>query len=495
MVMPYPRPLPLLACGGSDHQDTSLTFNSLQYLVFLPVVLVVYWMLPRRARQPWLLAASYVFYAAFDWRFAFLLLFTTVVDYCVGKGIENRDRDTDQARRRRLLLISIGVNLTVLGFFKYFNFFVEQGVTLFTKAGLAPATPALRVLLPFGISFYTFQSIGYTVDVYRRKLPACRNPIDFATFVAYFPQLVAGPISRAKNLLPQIQAPRDRPSGQQVLSGLLLITVGLFKKVVLADPLAPVVNAAFGGTADAGTQLVAIGVVAFAIQIYADFSGYSDMARGSSRLLNIELVHNFDQPYLSRNITEFWRRWHISLSTWLRDYLYIPLGGNRGTATRVYRNLMLTMLLGGLWHGAGWNFVIWGGLHGAYLCIDRLRGARRDLPDGPPTRRDLPAIVVTLGLVCFAWIFFRARTFAEAVQVLQGFGNLDGVAPESGQLALVVLAVASAFTIDVVQRKVTQPMAFVWRRPALTGVLVGVAMLSVIIFSGGTSVPFIYFQF
>jgi alginate O-acetyltransferase complex protein AlgI len=472
-----------------------LTFNSLQYLLFLPIVLAVYWALRGRVRQVWLLLASYIFYAAFDWRFGFLLLFTTIVDYNVGKGIENLGGDADQKRRRRLLLISITVNLTVLGFFKYFNFFVEQGVTLFAKAGFNTASPALRVLLPFGISFYTFQSIGYTVDVYRRKLPACRDAIDFATFVAYFPQLVAGPISRAKNLLPQIQAHRARPSGQQVLSGLLLIVTGLFKKVVLADPLAPVVNNAFGGTPNAGTQMVAVGVLAFAIQIYADFSGYSDMARGSSRLLNIELVHNFDQPYLSRNITEFWRRWHISLSTWLRDYLYIPLGGNRGTAARVYRNLMITMLLGGLWHGAGWNFVVWGGLHGAYLCVDRLRGARRDLSDGAPALADVPAIAATFVLVCFAWIFFRARTFADAVMVLHGFANLDGVAPEPGHVVLVLLAVVAAFTIDVVQRKVEHPLRVVWKRPALTGALVGMALVCVIIFSGGTSVPFIYFQF
>jgi D-alanyl-lipoteichoic acid acyltransferase DltB (MBOAT superfamily) len=301
-----------------------VTFNSLQYALFLPVVLTVYWALPRRPRQGWLLAASYLFYAAFDWRFAFLLLFTTIVDYSVGKGLDNRRDDADQRSRRRLLMVSIGVNLSVLGFFKYFNFFVEQGVALTTKIGFEPATPALRVLLPFGISFYTFQSIGYTVDVYRREIRACRDPLDFATFVAYFPQLVAGPISRAKNLLPQIEAHRDRPSGQQVLSGLLLILTGLFKKVVLADPLAPVVGNAFGGKPNPGPGMVAIGVLAFAVQIYADFSGYSDMARGTSRLLNIELVHNFDQPYLSRNITEFWRRWHISLSTWLRDYVYIP---------------------------------------------------------------------------------------------------------------------------------------------------------------------------
>ncbi len=490
-----------------------MTFNSLQYALFLPVVLVGYWLLPKgnplaarigldrprwwlpRPRQFWLLAASYVFYGAFDWRFAFLLLFTTTVDYNVANGLENL-AEVDRPRlRKRLLLLSIVVNLGVLGVFKYFNFFVEQGVTLFTRAGLEPATPALRLLLPYGISFYTFQSIGYTVDVYRRELPACRNAVDFSTFVAFFPQLVAGPISRAKNLLPQIQADRDRPHARQVLSGLLLILFGLVKKVVLADPLAPVVNNAFGGHPNPGTATVALGVVAFAIQIYADFSGYTDMARGTSRLLNVELVHNFDQPYLSRNITEFWRRWHISLSSWLRDYVYIPLGGNRGTSAAVYRNLMLTMLLGGLWHGAGWNFVIWGGLHGLYLCVDHLRRAPRDLPGGLPRRREIPAILVTFALVCFAWIFFRAHTFAEALDVIRGLFRLDGAAPDGGQVALVGFSVIAAFGLDLAQRRVVHPLRFVLDRPLISGALVGLGVLGVILFSGGTSVPFIYFQF
>ncbi len=490
-----------------------MTFNSLQYALFLPVVLVGYWLLPKgnplavrlgldrprwwlpRPRQLWLLAASYLFYGAFDWRFAFLLLFTTTVDYNVAKGLENLAGADRPRLRKRLLLLSIVVNLGVLGVFKYFNFFVEQGVTLFTRAGLEPATPALRLLLPYGISFYTFQSIGYTVDVYRRELPACRNAVDFATFVAFFPQLVAGPISRAKNLLPQIQADRDRPHASQVLSGLLLILFGLVKKVVLADPLAPVVNNAFGGQPNPGTATVALGVLAFAIQIYADFSGYTDMARGTSRLLNVELVHNFDQPYLSRNITEFWRRWHMSLSSWLRDYVYIPLGGSRGTTAALYRNLMLTMLLGGLWHGAGWNFVIWGGLHGLYLCVDRLRRAPRDLPGGVPHAREIPAILVTFALVCFAWIFFRAHSFAEALDVIRGFFHLDGTAPDRAQVALVGFAVVAAFGLDLAQRRVVHPLRFVLGRPLVAGALVGLGVLGVVLFSGGTSVPFIYFQF
>ena len=487
-----------------------MTFNSLQYALFLPVVVIGFWLLPGRAairrwtkrpsprwvpdaRQLWLLAASYVFYAAFDWRFAFLLLFTTVVDYAVGLRLDAM-ADASRRARRLVLMVSLVVNLGVLGFFKYFDFFVEQGVELLTQVGLEPATPALRILLPYGISFYTFQSMGYAIDVYRREIRACRDPIDFATFVAFFPQLVAGPISRAKNLLPQIQADRARPGADQVMSGLLLILLGLFKKVVIADSLAPTVNQAFGSP-DPGPALAAVGVLAFAIQIYGDFAGYTDMARGTARLLGVELVHNFDQPYLSRNVTEFWRRWHISLSTWLRDYLYIPLGGNRGGAAMVYRNLMLTMLLGGLWHGAGWTFVIWGGLHGVYLCVDRARGVRRDLPGGIPPLRQVPAILVTFALVCFAWIFFRAPSFSEAVTLIGGFVRVGGEGIEWSAAVLVALMTVIALGIDLAQRRLTHPLALVTERPLRSGALVGGAIVAVVIFSGGAPVPFIYFQF
>ncbi len=487
-----------------------MTFNSLQYALFLPVVVIGFWLLPGRGsirswshrsadrwvpdvRQLWLLAASYLFYAAFDWRFAFLLLFTTVVDYVVGLRLDAM-ADRSRRARRSMLMVSLGANLGVLAFFKYFDFFVDQGVELLTQIGLEPSTPALRILLPYGISFYTFQSMGYTIDVYRREIRACRDPIDFATFVAFFPQLVAGPISRARNLLPQIQADRTRPTVDQAMSGLVLILLGLFKKVVIADSLAPTVNAAFGSS-DPGPALAATGVLAFAIQIYGDFAGYTDMARGTARLLNVELVHNFHQPYLSRNVTEFWRRWHISLSTWLRDYLYIPLGGNRGSTARVYRNLMLTMLLGGLWHGAGWTFVIWGGLHGLYLCVDRARGVRRDLPGGIPALRQVPAILVTFALVAFAWIFFRARSFSEALTVIGGFVRFDGEGVEWSSVVLVVAMTAIALGIDLAQRSLVHPLRLLTERPLRSGALVGAAIVLIVIFSGGAPVPFIYFQF
>lgn len=474
-----------------------MTFNSLTYALFLPVVIGMYWLLPRRLRQPWLLGACYLFYGLFDWRFLGLLMFTTVVDYNVGKWLEHF---SETRQRQRLLALSIAVNLGVLGFFKYANFFVDQATGLLHRFGMDATAPTLSIVLPYGISFYTFQSIAYTVDVYRRQVPACRRPIDFATFVAYFPQLVAGPISRAKNLLPQIQADRPRPERSRALSGVMLILLGLFKKVVIADPLAPVVAHAFGSTAAGGTTLMLAGMVGFAIQIYADFSGYSDIARGSSRLLGIELVHNFDQPYLSRSITEFWRRWHMSLSTWLRDYVYVPFGGNRGGKLRTYRNLMITMLLGGLWHGAAWTFVAWGGLHGAYLAIERAtgigaRGAKPTMTGAWARVSDAVALAVTFSLVCIAWVFFRAANFSQALDVFSALARFGGTAPTFNDVALVLFATALAFGLDVLARSVRQPLGLVQRRPVVVGLLVGLSMAAIVVFSGATPVPFIYFQF
>jgi alginate O-acetyltransferase complex protein AlgI len=498
---------PVSAAGGRGAVTlprSPMTFNSLPYALFLPIVVVGHWMLPAggplrgrpgiRWRQCWLLAASYVFYGAFDPRFALLLAFTTVVDYQVARRLDD-GRERSEGGRRRLLATSVGVNLAVLGFFKYAGFFVDQGGALLEHLGMARATFGLHILLPYGISFYTFQSIGYTVDVYRRSLPACRRPVDFATFVAFFPQLVAGPISRAPRLLPQIEADRRRPGAGRVASGLGLILLGLVRKVVLADPLAPVVARAFGGVPDPSRATVVVGVLAFAVQIYGDFAGYSDMARGSARLLGIELVHNFDQPYLSASITEFWGRWHISLSTWLRDYLYVPLGGNRGGRRRTYRNLMLTMVLGGLWHGAAWTFVAWGALHGLYLCVERALGVagRRSAPW--PAWWQAPRVVLTFVLVSLAWVPFRAADGGQALGVLQGLGRPAGASLPGGQVALVVLLAAATLALDLAQRCVPQPAALVRRHPTLAGSLAGTAVVAVIVFSGGAPVPFIYFQF
>ena len=305
-----------------------MVFNSVQYFVLLAGVCALYWGLRERLRARILvvLAASYLFYGAWDWRFTSLLALSSVVDYTVALGIVATD---DVRRRRRLLLVSLVVNLGVLGFFEYFGFFVESAATLLETVGLRANLPVLRVVLPVGISFYTFQTMAYTIDVYQRRVHAIRDFPVFATYVAFFPQLVAGPIERAGRLLPQLHDLPRQLAPTDVTTGLALIGLGLFKKVVIADALAPVVDEVYASPNAAGWAAALIATYAFALQIYADFSGYSDIARGSARLLGIRLVRNFEQPYLSRNITEFWRTWHISLSQWLRDYLYIPLGGNR----------------------------------------------------------------------------------------------------------------------------------------------------------------------
>jgi D-alanyl-lipoteichoic acid acyltransferase DltB (MBOAT superfamily) len=469
-----------------------MIFNSLQYALFLPVVVGLYWALPRRYRTPLLLVASYVFYGAWDWRFLGLLLLSTVVDYSIGLRLDATD---DERRRKLLLLASVGVNLSILGFFKYADFFIDSAQELMGSVGLDASDASLRFILPVGISFYTFQTMSYSFDVYRRRIPACREPLTFAVYVAFFPQLVAGPIERARHLLPQLSADRPPPDADHVRSALTLIVLGLVKKVVLADQVAPYVNDAFGHADQAGSLALVVGVVGFAFQIYLDFSAYTDIARGSARLLSVDLIHNFRQPYLSPDITDFWRRWHISLSNWLRDYLYIPLGGNRGSRLETYRNLMLTMLLGGLWHGAGWTFIVWGGLHGTYLAVHK--AWRPDAGDRVPrsivTR--VLSTLATFGLVCFAWIFFRAASIGEAIDIIDGIAAFGGPSPDAAALWVTGLVGAATLAIDLVTRRSRDPVGTLNRHPELAGVLLGVAAAGLIVSSGTDAVPFIYFQF
>ena len=468
-----------------------MTFNSLQYAAFLAVVLLLYWRLGRRPQNVLLLVASYAFYAAWDWRFLGLMLFSTVTDFVVGLLLE---REQDDRRRRRIFALSLAVNLGILGFFKYFNFFVDSADSLFRSWGITLDTPTLMILLPVGISFYTFHGISYTFDVYRRQIAAARDPIDFAVFVSFFPQLVAGPIGRAQLQLPQFQRERTRPSFDQVRSGLFLILLGLFKKVAIADALAGYVNETFS-TASAGWETLLIGVYSFALQIYGDFSGYSDMARGSARLLGIELPVNFAQPYLSRNITEFWRRWHISLSSWLRDYLYVPLGGNRGSTLSTYRNLMITMLLGGLWHGAAWTFVIWGALHGGFLAFHRWWSRRRGSVVSASPVGSILGWLLTFHVICGAWIFFRAGSLEIALRYCKGLLTFRPGPVDTDALSVLVLAAVAMFTIDYLQRRYDgHEFVFAW--PSVPrGVAYACLILPVVIFSGGTPTPFIYFQF
>lgn len=469
-----------------------MTFNSVVFGLFLLVVFTVHWLSPVRLRNPILLVGSYFFYGWWDWRFLSLLLVSTLVDFTVGRRMAHTG---DKRARTRLLLISAAVNLGILGAFKYANFFIDSLSALTESVGFGELNPAFQVVLPVGISFYTFQTLSYTFDVYRRRIEPTRNVIDFATYVAFFPQLVAGPIERAQRLLPQIShRARPFPSGQQLSSSLLLILQGLFKKVVLADGVAVVANEVFAAPNDYSWLGAGLGVLAFGIQIYGDFSGYTDIARGVSRLFGIELVVNFRQPYLSRNITEFWRRWHISLSDWLRDYLYIPLGGNRGSRAATLRNLMITMLLGGLWHGAAWGFVFWGGLHGIYLVVHRLTFGGR-VSDAPLRIRDLPAILLTFFWVHVAWVFFRADSFADAFHILGRVATLRDGATSEADLALVVFLGLIALLVDLATRHEDEPVRVLRRMPAVAGAAVAAAVAAIVVFSGATPEPFIYFQF
>lgn len=468
-----------------------MAFNSLTFALFLPVVLVCHWMAPPRWRNGVLLAASYMFYGAWDWRFLGLLLLSTVVDYSVAQRLGGTEA---QRARKALLLLSMTVNLGVLGLFKYAGFFSDSLAELAASAGLTLDGPTLDVLLPVGISFYTFQTMSYTIDVYRRRLEPVSDPIVFATYVAYFPQLVAGPIERAHNLLPRIQrADRPPPARDAIESALALILLGLVKKVVIADGVAVVADRLFDDPSGVSSLAAAAGVLAFSIQIYGDFSGYTDIARGVSRLLGIELVVNFRQPYLSKNITEFWRRWHISLSDWLRDYLYIPLGGNRGGTLATHRNLMLTMLLGGLWHGASWNFVLWGGLHGLYLVVHRLvRGGKVD--DRSVGWGQLPSVASTFVLVSLTWVFFRAPDAQTSLAVFRALAAQSG-ATDAGHLVLVGALGGLMVVIDTVARRHELPQPMAVPRPIATGATVGAAVVALIVFSGATARPFVYFQF
>src|SRR5215468_1911989 len=356
-----------------------MLFDTPIFIVFLVFVVAAYWCLKFRDQNRFLLIASYFFYGWWDWRFLCLMIGSTLIDYFIAIKIEDTE---DRRVRRAFLVLSLVINFSILGFFKYFNFFVDSASGALSLLGIHASVPLLRIILPPGISFYTFQEVAYIVDVYSGKLPASRSFLDYGLFISLFPHLIAGPIQRPAHLLPQVQKPRQWDA-DKAFDGLLLIIEGLFRKCVIADNCALLANAAFGGGfGRPSLPVTLLGMYAFAWQIYGDFSGYSNIARGSAQLMGFHFMVNFRQPYFADSIQDFWRRWHVSLSTWLRDYLYIPLGGNRKGEANTYRNLLLTMLLGGLWHGANWTFVIWGGQHGASLAVERKLTRGRPLLPG-----------------------------------------------------------------------------------------------------------------
>ncbi|MDO9171302.1 MAG: MBOAT family O-acyltransferase [bacterium] len=474
-----------------------MLFNSLIFLVFMAVVLLVYPRLRHRPQNVFLLVASYVFYGYWDWRFLLLLWVSSGVDFWAAARMGRTD---DPSARKRLLLVSMATNLGLLGFFKYFNFFVDSMGVLIESFGMEPHVPLLRVLLPVGISFYTFQTMSYTIDVYRRRLEPSHDLIEFSLFVAFFPQLVAGPIERATRLLPQVQQPRT-VTRRQVETGLNLILMGFFKKLFVADTLAPYVTQVWNdpGACTAGELLT--GVYAFCFQIYGDFSGYSDIARGVSHLLGFELMENFRAPNLSRSPAEYWKRWHVSLSTWLMDYLYIPLGGNRKGRLRGYVNLMVTMFLGGLWHGASWTFVAWGVFNGFYLVLYRLTDGRKVDLHWPRAPRafawDVVKVVVTFHLLGIAKILFRSPDFPTAWKIMTGIAAGRGLFTFGAAHVFVVCAIM--LTLDVVQEATGSHTWLAdsrrpWLRFSVGTTLMGIT-LAAAVYRVYSNPPFIYFQF
>jgi len=479
-----------------------MLFNSWEYFIFLPIVLLLYYSLTHQWQNHLLLVASYFFYSWWDWRFTVLLVISTVVDFYLGLAIHQAE---DPHKRKRWLLVSCVVNFGMLGFFKYFNFFADSAAHLLQALGLQAHPVILQIILPAGISFYTFQTMNYVIDIYRREMQPTRNILTYATFVSYFPHLVAGPIIRAELLLPQLEKERV-VDNEKFRGGCLLILIGLFKKVVIADSLAPDVTPYFTNPTTYSSLALLKGLYYFSLQIYCDFSGYTDIARGTSRLLGIELPENFNQPYLSQTITEFWRRWHISLSSWLRDYLYIPLGGNRSGRLRTYGNLMLTMVLGGLWHGANWTFVAWGFLHGLYLAAHKLILELRPAPElwsqvsgfrsflFPPLALRLIKIIITFHLVCLTWIFFRAANFVTAFAYLVGIIHWHGgfpVATVAKPLFWILLVLA----LDVPQ-DLAKSHTVILRWPWLLRGAVYAGMIFALAMSRTEhAIPFIYFQF
>ncbi len=406
-----------------------MLFNSWTFVLFALVVFPLYYLLSHRFQNFMLLGASYLFYGAWDYRFLVLIFLSTVVDYYLSLRIATA---TSNRVRGRYLVFSCIANLGLLGFFKYYGFFITNAETLLATLGFQSDIPYLRVVLPLGISFYTFQTLSYTIDVYRGRIQPTRSFLNYALYVAYFPQLVAGPIERAERLLPQIEGARKVLSAN-ITSGCWLILWGFFKKIVIADNLAVVVDRAFGGGATPGGLECLVAVYAFAFQIYCDFSGYSDIARGLSSLFGIDIMKNFQLPYMARNPREFWQRWHISLSTWLRDYLYCSLGGNRGGPWKTYRNLLVTMVLGGLWHGAGWTFVAWGFFHGAILVVHRLFVGKNFKNSNGPSNilGDCLKRVGMFHMICLGWLLFRADSLTQVLEFLVAiFGGIH-ITPET----------------------------------------------------------------
>jgi len=469
-----------------------VAFNSPHFAVFYVVVFGLFWLVHRRktARTALLLVASYYFYMSWNWKYAGLIAGSTLLDYFVGLGLGKARRP---GRRKLLLLCSLVGNLGSLATFKYYNFFLDSLYDLLAQFHLHPTGGHLDVLLPVGISFYTFQTLSYTFDVYRGTLKPTRNLLDFAFFVAFFPQLVAGPIVRAANFLPQIRSD-IRFDDTAAVNGLQQIFRGLFKKIAIADILAvAIVDPVYANPTGYSGWMCLLATYAYAMQIYCDFSGYSDVAIGAARMLGFRLPVNFNRPYLAVTVRDFWARWHISLSTWLRDYLYISLGGNRRGRYNTYRNLGITMLLGGLWHGAAWNFVAWGAFHGGWLMLARAFGTRREAEQMSPLEKFLRR-AATFHLVCVGWVLFRAGTPETILAVYRQIFTLAGGFEAVSYLVWGPLLVGFAVHFTP-PRICTRLQQWLCRTPAVVQGAFYTLLLMLFVGLSGAQVPFIYFQF
>jgi len=483
-----------------------MLFNSIDFAIFLPIVFLLYWFVTNKnlkLQNLLIVVASYVFYGWWDWRFLSLIVFSTVVDYTVGRQLRTEE---NQLKRKILLWTSILVNLGFLGFFKYYNFFLDNFITAFSFFGQVIQANSLNIILPVGISFYTFQTLSYTIDVYKRKLEPTKDFIAFSAFVSFFPQLVAGPIERATHLLPQFYTKRTFDYSKAV-DGMRQILWGLFKKIVVADNCAEFANQIFNNSADMNGSTLVLGALFFTFQIYGDFSGYSDIAIGTSRLFGFDLMRNFNFPYFSRDIAEFWRRWHISLSTWFRDYLYIPLGGSRGGTWMKVRNTFIIFIVSGFWHGANWTFIVWGALNAIYflplLLTNNNRNNLETVAQGKllPSIKELSFMLLTFGLTVFAWIFFRAENIGHAISYISEIlsPSLFSIPKFAGMSrALTTIILVAIFVLVEWKGREGQyaisHFGIKWRRPIRYAMYYCIVFL-IMYFGNFNENQFIYFQF
>ncbi len=477
-----------------------MLFDSPAYFLFLIPVALVYWRLPHRAQNILLLLASYFFYGWWDWRFLALMIGSTTMDFLIAQKITAGRTDSN---RKKWFVLSLVLNFGILGVFKYFDFFTGSFSTALETLGVHHIPlPLIRVILPPGISFYTFQEVAYIVDVYKGRLEPAKSFLDYGLFISLFPHLIAGPIQRPGHLLPQVQ--KDRAfDADRFFDGLMLIFSGLVRKCVVADNCALLANAAFGGQfGPSNFWIVLIGTYAFAWQVYGDFSGYSDIARGSAQLLGFHFIVNFRQPYLSHRLQEFWRRWHISLSTWLRDYLYIPLGGSAGGEWKTSRNLLITMVLAGLWHGANWTFVVFGAIHGAVLAVERcLFPVKTKQKDAALTQHSAGVFslwaqrILTFNVLCLSLAFFRAASLPAAVQFLAGLSNFAWRTEYASAFFMLGLFSIPLFVVDLLMEASNQEYPFANAPYAFRTALAAFALVILALFSGNSLNAFVYFQF